>query len=178
MVAKGSGIAVFEKPLGTPPLLHVGDGLVVSRIGFVCVAIWRKDSTVERVKKQSEGLAKVVAQAPGKVGFLCVVEENSAPPNEEARRASARMLEEHGDRLRAVAVVIEGSGFRASIVRSVASGIVWLARRQSKTPVSYVATVDAGAKCLAKHIALGAHGVFIKDVELTRAVLDSPEAAG
>jgi hypothetical protein len=176
MVAKGFGIGTLDKPLGTPPLLHVGDGLVVARIGLVCVAIWRKDSTVERVAKQGEGLARVVGQSPGNAGFLCVVEESSAPPNEEARRLSAKMLEQHGDRLRAVAVVIEGSGFRASIVRSVASGIVWLARRQSKTPVSYVATVGAGAKWLSDYVHIGPQDSFVKDVELTRAVLDSPGA--
>jgi hypothetical protein len=173
MVAKGSGLGAID---GTPPILHVGDGLAVSRIGLVCVAVWRKDSTVERVKKQGEGLARVVGQAPGRAGFLCVVEENSAPPNEEARRASARMLEEQGDRLRAAAVVIEGSGFRASIVRSVASGIVWLARRQSKTPVSYVATVDAGAKWLADYVDIGSQEAFVREVELTRAALDIPGA--
>jgi hypothetical protein len=108
---------------------------------------------------------------------MCVVEENSAPPNEEARKASARMMEEHGDRLRAVAMVIEGSGFRASIVRSVASSIVWLARRRSKTPVSYSATVEAGAKWLADYASLGPLDDFIRDVALTRAILDEPQAA-
>jgi hypothetical protein len=60
------------------------------------------------------------------------------------------MVEEHGERLRAVAVVIEGSGFRAAIVRSVASGIVRLARPKSRTPVSYFATIDDGVGWLSE----------------------------
>ena len=135
MVARGSSASI--RPPGQAEILRLGDGLVLARVGTVCIAIWRSDSNLARVALQREALARVVQQAPGTAGFLCVVEKGSAPPNEEARKASAQMLEEHGERLRAVAVVIEGSGFRASIVRSVASSIVWIrddaARRRSRT---------------------------------------------
>lgn len=142
--------------------------LIVARIGYACVAIWRHDSNMMRVGRQREGLLKVVQRNPGKAVFMCVVEPSSAPPDESARKASSRMVEEHGDALRGVAVVIEGAGFRASIVRSVASGIVLLARSKSKTPVSYFSGVVEGAEWLRKYVDLGSPGGFTAALESLR----------
>jgi hypothetical protein len=153
-------------------ILHTEDGLVVAEIGLLCTAVWRKDSTFARVRKQRSALAEVVASAPGKAGFFCVIEETSAPPNEAARKASTKMVEDHGRNLRAVACVIEGSGFRSSIVRSVASGIVMLARSKSKTPVQYFATVNEGATWIGQLVDIGSVDTFAKEVEVVRAVLN------
>lgn len=158
-------------PAEAPAILHREGGLVVAQIGMVCVAVWRADSTVARVGRQSEALGRVVRQAPGQAAFFCVIEPSSAPPNDKAREASSAMLRSYGTDLVATAVVIEGSGFRASIVRSVASGIVWLARSRSKVPVSYFADVEAGATWMAGHVPLRSLEDFIRSIEATRELL-------
>jgi hypothetical protein len=152
-------------------MLHREDGLVAAEIGSICVAMWRENSTLPRVERQRAALNEVVGKYPGEAGFLCVVESSSAAPDDEARKASSRMIEEHGSRLRAVAVVIEGSGFRASIVRSVASGIVLLARSKSKTPVSYFANVAEGVNWLSNVVTLGNQDDFVRSVEELRGYL-------
>jgi hypothetical protein len=162
-----------ERPMTRPRIMHAKDGLAVSQVGPVCVAIWRGNSTPARVAIQGACLTEVVGLAPGRAGFLCVVEETSAPPDEKAREASSRMLNAQGSNLRAVACVIEGSGFRASIVRSVASGIVWLARSKNRAPVSYFAQVTQGAAWLANFVDLGSLEGFARGVEETRFALDS-----
>jgi hypothetical protein len=169
-----SSAGALARPLGTPPILFLGGGLVVSRIGNVCTAVWRSGSTVQWAGKPAAALAQVIRQAPGRAAFLCVVEEGSTAPDEEARKASARMLEAENDKLRAVAVVIEGTGFAASIVRSAVSNIVWLARQRSKVPVCYFETVEAGARWLTEHVHIGPLDAFIHDVELTRGVVHEP----
>ena len=155
-----------------PRILHAEDGLVLAEIGVVCTAVWRKDSTLTRVGQQRARLAEVVARAPGKAGFFCVVEETSAPPNDAARSASSKMLEEHGTNLRAGACVIEGTGFRASIVRSVASGIVMLARSKSKAPMQYFSSVNQGANWIGRYVDIGGIDTFASEVEEVRAVLN------
>jgi hypothetical protein len=178
MAAKeDSSVGALARPLGTPPVLYLGGGLVVARIRTVCTAVWRGGSAVQWAGKPAAALAQVVRQSPGRAAFLCVVEEGSIAPDEEARKASARMLEGQDDKLRAVAVVIEGSGFAASIVRSAVSNIVWLARQRSKVPVSYFESVETAARWLIEHVPVGPVDAFLRDVALTRAVVHEPHAA-
>ena len=93
--------------------------MALGQIGSLCIALWRDEATRPRFDRQATALAAVVAAHRGTAGFLCIVEPESKPPSNELRRASARMIEAHGTDLAFVAAVIEGSGFHASITRSV-----------------------------------------------------------
>jgi hypothetical protein len=148
-------------------LLKKGNGIVVGEFGPVCIAVWREDSTRARFDIQKAGLAEVVAKNPGAAGFLCVVEPTSGAPNEEVRKASSMMFESHARDLRAIAMVIEGSGFRSAIVRSVASGIVMLMGSRT-IPISYFANVENGAKWMVDYVALGDIGTIKGAVEKLR----------
>ena len=70
----------------------------------------------------------LVAQHPGEVGFLCVIEPKTEPPEQAERAASAKMITSQGANLCGVACVIEGDGFRAAITRSVLSSILLMIR--------------------------------------------------
>ena len=154
-----------------PHLLKKGDGIVVAEVGSVCVAVWRKDSTRTRFVLQRAGLDSVIAKYPGKAGFLCVVEPTSGVPNEDVRKASSKLFESHGRNLCAIAMIIEGSGFRSALVRSVASGIVMLMGSRN-TPISYFATVEAGAKWMQQHVDINSIPTFKMQVEQIRALLE------
>jgi hypothetical protein len=73
----------------------------------------------------------VVQRHPRGVGFLCVIEPSSKPPDSELRKASVQMVEEHGDRLRCVGLVIDGTGFAAALIRAGISSMLLLQRRKS-----------------------------------------------
>jgi hypothetical protein len=154
-----------------PRLLKKGDGIVVAELGPICVAVWRKDSTRTRFTLQRAGLDTVVERSPAGAGFFCVVEPTSGPPNEDVRKASGKLFESHGRNLRAIAMIIEGTGFRSALVRSVASGIVMLMGSRT-TPISYFATIEAGAKWMQQHVDLGPIAAFKANVEQVRAFLD------
>ncbi len=154
-----------------PYILRRGDGILAAEIGNACVAIWRRDSTIPRFQIQRDALADVVARLPGKAGFFCVVEETSGVPNDEVRTASSQMFDKHGANLRAIAMIIEGGGFRSAIVRSVAAGIVMLMGKRV-TPISYFANVEAGAQWIGRYVDIGAVSNFKQQVEDVRMLFD------
>jgi hypothetical protein len=155
----------------TPRLLKKADGIVVGQVGPICVAVWRKDSTRTRFVVQKTGLDTVLERSPGGGAFFCVVEPTSGPPNEDVRKASSKLFESHGRNLRAIAMIIEGTGFRSAVVRSVASGIVMLMGSRN-TPISYFATIEAGAKWMQQHIDIGPIPSFKANVEQIRLFLE------
>jgi len=134
------------------------------------VALWRGAGARESFNRQSAALRSVVESHPGTAGFLCIVEAGSTPPDEELRRDSARMITAHGDRLALVAAVIEGSGFQASLARSVLIGIAMLVP-EIRTKVSFFSSVAAAARLACTRIALPDADVIIADVEALRAYL-------
>ncbi len=156
--------------LGSTRVIHCADGLAVAEIEHVCVAIWRAAVTKPLFERQREGLAEVVNRKPGASGFLCVIEPSSKPPNDELRRAAAEMIASHGERLTSVAVVIEGSGFGAALIRGVLSGMV-LVLRNRKVPISYFASVWPAARWLSEYLPLSSVEKFALSVESVRSRL-------
>ena len=147
-------------------------GLVVGTIGPVCLAIWRTKPTEALFEAQRLGLAAAVGHSPGNVAFLCVVESTADPPDQKVRDASAAMISGHGKSLAAVACVIEGSGFRAAVTRTVLSGIALVARNAA--PTRYFENVRTASTWLGERIPLGPHASLAEEVELGRKRLDAP----
>ena len=146
-------------------------GLVVGRIGPVFLAIWRTKPTEALFEAQRMGLASAVEQNPGNVAFLCVVESVVDPPDQKVRDASAAMISFHGKNLAAVACVIEGSGFRAAVTRTVLSGIALVARNAA--PTRYFDSVSAASAWLGERLPLGAGTSLADQVELGRKYLEA-----
>jgi hypothetical protein len=140
-------------------------------IGPVCLAIWRTKPSEELFDTQRKSLASAVGRDPGHVAFLCVVESTADAPDQKVRDASAEMITSHGKNLAAVACVIEGSGFRAAVTRTVLSGIALVARNAA--PTKYFDSVSAASAWLAERLPLGAPVSLAAEVELGRRHLDS-----
>jgi len=110
-------------------LTHVHAGLVMASYGQVCVALWRSKPTLELFEVQRAELAAGVARHAGRQLFLCIVEAKADPPDQPVRSASAQMISGHGRNLAGCACVIEGSGFRSALTRTVLTGITLLVRQ-------------------------------------------------
>ncbi len=150
-------------------VLYSGDGVAVVEIGPLCVAIWRGSVTQASFARQKDGLAHVVKAHPDGAAFMCVIEPTSSPPDDELRRASTRMLAEHGELLRCVAIVIEGDGFRAAIARSVIVGMsLFYPRRQ---PASTFPNVGAGLTWVHQHVPIATRVGAIAEIEKARELL-------
>jgi len=93
-----------------PHLYHVGNGIAAGAVDNVYVVLWRACMDPTRAA----------------IGFLCIIEPTSTPPDEAMKKASADMLHECEADLTGIAAVIEGDGFRAAMIRAVLSTIQML----------------------------------------------------
>jgi hypothetical protein len=126
--------------------LHVTQrarGLLLGTCGEVFFAVWSTKPTQDLFELQRAGLAVAVRANPGRAFFLCVVSPNADPPEQAERDASSRMISQHGSDLLGTACVVEGSGFRAAITRTVLTGITLFIRTPS--PVTIFDSVDAAS---------------------------------
>lgn len=88
-----------------------------------CIAIWRGATTATAVSK-FEALQRTHAVAqPEKLIILQVVEATASPPSTEVRAALGAMLQRASEYTVASAVAFEGDGLRASVVRSIVTGL-------------------------------------------------------
>lgn len=131
------GQAVFAE---TMRMVTVVDGLATAEVDNTSVLLWRGPVNAERFSLQRASIERVVRAHPGQAAVLCIIEPGSPPPSQELREAASAMLTQLAPKLRCVAYVIEGSGFRAAAVRGVLCGIE-LIRRNSYT-ARYFASVE------------------------------------
>ena len=135
---------------GRLEIKHNGDGLVMATLGPISIALWKSKPTRLLFEIQRTELAKVVDAHRGTAAFVCVVQEGTPDPDEDVRKASSEMIAGHGASLAGVACVIEGSGFRAAITRTVLTGIVLLAR--APAPTKFFENVQGAATWLGTRI--------------------------
>ena len=154
---------------------HCADGLLMAMIGPVCLALWHSQPTRERFAIQRDVLHGAVARDPGKVVFLCVVTPGAPPPEDAERAASAAMITSQGAKLLGVACVIEGSGFRAAITRTVLSGMVMMIRTPS--PLKLFDGVHVAEPWLAKLVGRKSLAGLAAQCERGRALLRDETAA-
>jgi hypothetical protein len=154
---------------GKAELVQLGDGIVVGQIGPVCAALWRKQPTAERFEIQRSCLQAAVKKRPRNTVFMCLVEAGTEPPDDNIRKASSSMITDLGEELKAVAIVIEGTGFKAAISRTVLSGIVFLIRSPSQ--IKYFESAASGAAWLSQFVAIGSVAGFVEQIEILRGSL-------
>jgi hypothetical protein len=143
-----------------------GEGLVVGHFGHVCVAIWNTKPTRALFDWQRMALADSVQRNPGSALFLCVVSSKADPPDQDVRDASTKMIMSHEQRLAGCACVIEGSGFRAAITRTVLTGITSVIR--TPCPFGFCDSVQSGSDWLGRHSPRGSLIGFVEEVARVR----------
>ena len=134
-------------------ITHRSEGLLMASFGPICISVWDTQPTPVLFEIQRSQLASSVLANPGRQSFLCVVSNSAPPPEQEIRNASAKMITTHGQKLSACACVIEGSGFRSAITRTVLTGIVLLAR--TPAPVHFFESVASASLWLEKRAVRG-----------------------
>jgi hypothetical protein len=113
----------------TPPMadtLELTSNHAMVLLDNLFVALWRQHTTLEGVAKFSEHVARAGKQHPGGLALLTIVPSSAPPPPGEVRaKLAAAFAGAQG--VKASAVFFEGSGLRATIVRSVVTGLSLLA---------------------------------------------------
>lgn len=100
---------------------------VYGTAGPVVLACFRGRPSSSSVTVLSRLCSTVRAKYPH-LAILATAEDDAPPPETDVRGAFGSLLRTQGDKLVGVAFVVEGSGFRAAIVRGVAIGIRTLGR--------------------------------------------------
>ena len=156
-----------------PPLakiLDCGEGLALAEAGYVFIALWRESVTRALFEKQRLGLSYLARRYPGEVSFLCVIEATSKPPEDEIRKASAEMIASLSGNLRCVALVIEGSGFRAAVTRGVLIGMSLLLPNRH-VEVSYFSDVVGAVAWMSVRTPINSDEALILAVDRLRSLL-------
>jgi hypothetical protein len=149
-------------------IVRSADGIAVGEFANVCIVIWRDAVIRSRFDLQLAGLEEVVTRHPEGSAFMCVVEPTAAPPDESLRKASVEMIRTHESSLRCIACVVEGSGFRNAITRSVLSAMALLWRSRA-VPMSIFDTPTGAAKWVGPRLQLPDAGALAGAVETVRA---------
>ncbi|MEI9937605.1 MAG: hypothetical protein WDO69_10340 [Pseudomonadota bacterium] len=113
--------------------------------GRTLVVLWQTETRAHAVIELATLLARLAAEF-GRLGLLQVIGDHATPPDGAARSALATMLKDNETRIVASAVVFEGTGFRASVIRSIVIGISMLSR--PKCPHTVFASTTAGVEWL------------------------------
>ncbi len=94
----------------------------------VVLYVWRAQTTLEAAKAATAAIQCArEASSCGRGLLLGIVEERTPPPGLAVRRELAEAMGRHGDFVFASALVFEGRGFQASMVRMVATGLSLMA---------------------------------------------------
>ncbi|MEW5853876.1 MAG: hypothetical protein AB2A00_34195 [Myxococcota bacterium] len=119
-------------------MLQREDGAESHAIGTwrnLVLSLWRVTPTVEQVEKLRRAVNTALARHPKGMGLVVIAQLPASPPAEDARKSFIALTEEAQSGMKAAAVVAEGKGFGAAVVRSVTTGVVLLARSRVPTRV-------------------------------------------
>jgi hypothetical protein len=125
-------------------VLSLVEGLATAEVGTCCALLWRGAVTEARFQLQKEAMEHLTGLYPGEASIICVIEPASEPPNQELRQKASKLLTELGPKIRCVAFVVEGNGFRAAMIRGVLSSVELL-KRDKSYPTRYFGHVAHAA---------------------------------
>ena len=131
------------------PILRSEAAHGIAFVGRTLVVLWQTETRAAAVVELATLLAGGAAEF-GSVGLLQVIGDRATPPDSTVRAALAAMLKDNEQGIVASAVVFEGSGFRASMIRSVVIGISLLSR--PKCPHTVFASTAEGTEWLSGYM--------------------------
>lgn len=130
---------------------HAHETGILGWLDKLLIAVWR-GSTIEGAEVFYEEMKRGFELYEKGVGHLAVIEPKTPMPPTEARQRISQVFDEYPKSCSVVAVVFEGSGFFASAVGSVASGIMLLTGRN--TPFKVCNSLPEAALFIAQHMTI------------------------
>lgn len=110
-------------------LYMVDEDQALASYNRVFMVVWRKRTTLKGTINLQRYCHEFGRSMRNGIGLLTVIEQGASSPDSDARKAVAEFLKQGSDYIKVSAVVVEGSGFRASAVRGVVTGLTMLARQ-------------------------------------------------
>jgi hypothetical protein len=143
---------------------------LLASCGPIFMVEWRVNTTVEGCAALRKECEKFGRTRPQGIGLLTVIQANAPAPGTTEREAIAGFLRAGGEYIRCSAVVVEGLGFRAAMVRGVVTGLTMLAKQAyPHRVVSLEAGIEMYADVLGgQHRIAAAWGHLQHDIEHLR----------
>ncbi len=99
------------------------------------LVVWRTATTVALVRAMGRHVERFAAAHPSGISMVVVVEEGCEMPDGPTREVMAGDMKRHESFTRHMALVYEGSGFRAAALRSIVAGLHFVSRQKVNTKV-------------------------------------------
>lgn len=115
-------------------------GFTTCRAGRVFAVRWT-NTTVEGVERVSAEAKRYQRSLGKELIYVSVTGEDCPPPSEEARNALVDGAKDLASVCERIFVVLEGQGFRGSVLRSVLASLMLLSRMRNTIQVSSVEEV-------------------------------------
>lgn len=90
------------------------------------IVLWHGASDREAAEQIGDVTAEFRDQQRSLYSFIHVVRASTGLADRETREVLAQRIDDHGEGLVLMGIVIEGEGFRASALRSLVTSILWL----------------------------------------------------
>jgi hypothetical protein len=131
----------------------------------VVIVLWRVSTLPEDVAFTSDLLARLAKMHPEGVGLFQSVEDTCLErPSGPTKEAIARLLRDGRSYIKASTVLFNGQGFRAAVVRAVATGLISLTR--PGFPHQAHTSIEEAARVHAEHLVpRSVHDAFAAGVE-------------
>jgi hypothetical protein len=130
------------------PVFSFADAdLAFGSLGGLSLSVWRRGASVPQALGFCRMFDEVIATHPRGGAFLMVIEDGAAAPAAEVRSILVKRAVAAGTRLKAGAVVHEGQGFQASVVRAVVTSMGLIVRKAY--PEKVFARLDESAAWIA-----------------------------
>jgi hypothetical protein len=111
------------------PIVYEGtEGVFFRSWKNVMVAVWESQGTIAGIDRFFDGVSQMPRTAE-KRSDIHVITEGARLPEAKVREYFVQAIRHHETDLACVAVIVEGSGFWASALRSFVTGLYWLAPR-------------------------------------------------
>ena len=137
----------------------------------VYITAWWGETTAARLRRVGEIQNELARKWPKGFVGLALIRSANATLSAEVRAEAEKLSTGASPNLKAIAQIIYGSGFVAAAIRSVATGMILLAR--SQRPSKIFGTLESGATWLVPYMnALPEPADKITDTALVRNVRD------
>lgn len=114
------------------------------------ITLWRVHTRLEGIEKYVKHVAALANQHATGIGLLTIVPPKAVPPESDVRGRLARAFSE-APNVMGSAICFEGSGLRATIVRSVVTGLTIISR--PVFPHKVFASLEEGVTFVNEHLA-------------------------
>src|SRR4051812_48218808 len=96
---------------------------IVATFGDHVLAVWTGQPTVRGAEQLERAVLKAVQMNRGRAAYFAILRRSLVMPESAVRSVYVRLGRKVGRDLGCIAVVVEGSGFRASGLRALVTGL-------------------------------------------------------